>query len=391
MQAPAIRRPPIHPLPRRIRALSCCVGALLACSTNPAAFGQPGPSDSRTYTLRVETNLIQIPVLVLTTAKERIRAPIAAGRFSISLNGATPFRPKYAHLEGDDPIDLAIVIDARSPQADLLPKIDEAIAGLAPTYLHPHDTVSIYAIDCSLVYPVEGVPANPAQLKTATDAALRGWMERKQDGKQSACKGPTPLWDVLAYVTSKLSVHPGRRVLLAVTNGDDTASRRTAAAVADFAAVDGVAIFGLTHAPGPSVPMLRRFDPVQAVFSRACEKSGGMLLTLAGSSLSSKMQQLMTMLRERYILEFPRPSYATSGKFIMSIRVDKMDAFIRATGNGIPVEESDTATSVQPTPSSAEEEPSSSSAAPEPDEPDPASPGLDPDLQPRGPQPGHGR
>ncbi len=43
-----------------------------------------------------------------------------------------------------------------------MPEINEAIAGLAPTSLHPKDHVSIYALDCSLVKSVTDVPAESA-------------------------------------------------------------------------------------------------------------------------------------------------------------------------------------------------------------------------------------
>ena len=58
----------------------------------------------------METNLVQIPVLVLTPALKKLSSPIASNRFSISFNNDPPFRPRYTRIEGDDPIHLAIVL-----------------------------------------------------------------------------------------------------------------------------------------------------------------------------------------------------------------------------------------------------------------------------------------
>jgi hypothetical protein len=49
--------------------------------------------------LRVNTNLIQLPVLVLSTNLEKLSKPIASDRFSIGFNGGSPFRPKFVRAK----------------------------------------------------------------------------------------------------------------------------------------------------------------------------------------------------------------------------------------------------------------------------------------------------
>jgi VWFA-related protein len=289
-----------------------------------------------TPTLHVSTNLIQIPVLVLTPAREKLPAPIAANRFSISFDDGPWFRPKYARLQGDDPIDLAIVLDARTPQADLLPKMAPTIADLAPSFLHPHDRVSIYVIDCSVLHSTESVPAEPMLLKDAVNGALNSWTERWHEKKRSACSLDAHLWDVLTYVTHTLSGQPGRRVVLAVTNGDDGKSKHSSADLTAMAQIGGVTIFGLNPArdffQGPRLKGVG-----EDLLSTVCELSGGMLLDLNGSSLAKKMQRFTEILRERYILEFPRPAHAIAGNLRISVRIDKTIAFIRPAGDGVPL------------------------------------------------------
>jgi VWFA-related protein len=49
------------------------------------------------------------------------------------------------------------------------------------------------------------------------------------------------------------------------------------------------------------------------------------------------MQQIVEMLRERYILEFPRPSALKPGNQIMTVRIDGSDVLIHPAGDGVPV------------------------------------------------------
>jgi VWFA-related protein len=314
---------------------ACLGGTLLPAQDNSA---QPGT----TPTLHVYTNLVQIPVLVLTPGRDKLYSPIAQNRFSISFDGGPWLRPAYARLEADDPIDLSIVLDARSAQEDLLERMDQTIADLAPSFLHPRDRVSIYAIDCSAMDYVEDVPAESRQLKRAVDAALSKWTARRQKIK-AACNQETHLWDLLAFVTGRLSSHSGRRVVLAVTDGHDKKSKRSSIDLAKMAQIAGVTIFSLdpswdgsSHFQSDDGSSQSRSGD-DALLSNACELTGGVMLNSHGSNATRTMQRFTQMLRERYILEFPRPPNFRAGDVVMSVRIDKLNAFIRVSGDGVPV------------------------------------------------------
>jgi hypothetical protein len=49
-------------------------------------------------------------------------------------------------LEGEDPIALSILLDVSGSDAQLMPDIDDVIAGLSPTFLRQVDRVSIAKI-----------------------------------------------------------------------------------------------------------------------------------------------------------------------------------------------------------------------------------------------------
>jgi hypothetical protein len=277
-------------------------------------------------TFHAYANLLQVPVLVLSPSLKPL--PLISGsRFAVSLDSGPKFRPTHVRLEGDDPIALSILLDVSESDADLMPGIDDLIAGLSPDFLHRSDHVSIYALDCSLTRSQYDVPADSTQLKEGVEAVLRSWNSRLRR-KQAGCKEAVHLWDVLAFITDKMSSLPGRRVILAVTDGQDKGSVNTWNQLRVFAAVSGVAIFGMTrHASRPSP---------EAPFPIVCARTGGLVLTAKRGKVSRGLERFTTMLRERYIVEFPRTDSAASGPHSFEVTIGKSNAVIRSTGISVP-------------------------------------------------------
>jgi VWFA-related protein len=319
-------------------SLSCVIGLAVASGIGAAtlvAQDQPAPGGP-IATLRVQTNLIQIPVLVLTREREKVYSPVPASRFAISLGGGPWVRPKYVRREGDDPVDLAIVIDPRTPQSDLLPKLSQAIAELAPSSLSARDHVSIYVMGCSGVRAWEDLPADPGRLHSVVDAALRTWKDRAVEGGKSSCKLETHLWDVLAYVTREMSTKSGRRTILAITDGDDQRSRYTPDNLTTLAQTSGVTLFALDPTPHLSGALGLR-SAGEDLLSSVSQSSGGMTLQSEGQSPGKELKSFVQMLRDRYVVEFPRPANARPGKVDLAVKITGSDFFIRAAGNGVPL------------------------------------------------------
>jgi hypothetical protein len=292
--------------------------------------------DGATPTLHVYENTIQIPVLVLGANREPT-APIAGSRFRVSLDDGPKFRATHVRLEGDDPISLAILLDVGGSGKELMPKIGEAIAGLAPLSLTLRDHVSIYALDCALIRSSDDVPAEQGKLKRAVDAALQSWTNRGGGKHGAGCRQTVHLWDALTYVTYVLHGLPGRRVILVVSEGNDKGSKHSWNALRTYAQASGVAIFGLSYVP--EEPGRLHFLDVgyESPFNSVCELSGGMLLTASRRTVGAVLKRFTTLLRERYIVEFPRPYHSTAGEHGLVVTIDKSDAFIRSAGIAVPM------------------------------------------------------
>jgi hypothetical protein len=298
------------------------------------------PQDEPIHTLHVYANLIQIPTLVLGPYREQIKKPIPESRFSVSIDSGQWFRVTHVRLEGDDPISLSILLDASGDTAELMPKIGDAIARLAPLSLHPKDHVSVYALDCSLVRSWNDVPAETVGLKAAVDDALESWTLRRQKRHGANCRQTVHLWDALAYVVADLYKLPGRRVILVVSDGKDRGSEHRWNDVRVYAQTEGVAVFGVTSIPPYMVGDNRMFSRLsnENPLPSLCELSGGMMLLTSVRSLEETLTRFTTMLRQRYIVEFPRPANSTAGMHDIRVTIAKGEGnFIRSSGISVPL------------------------------------------------------
>jgi hypothetical protein len=299
-------------------------GLLCACSV----IAQTSENIS-SPTLHVYTNLVQVPTLVLGHNHKPI-APVDERRFFVSLDGGRKLRATHARREGDDPISLAILMDLSQSDPGVMLGADQAIASLAPLSLHAKDEVSIYALDCELIHPTDQGATDAATLKRQVDLVLRQSQSRDQ---KPGCQNPIDLWDSLATIVQTLSKRPGRRVILAVTDGVDRGSRNSWNAVRDFAQARSVAIFGLVQ-PGDL-----RHTQNETPLDDLCQLSGGILLPTSAEDLGKQLAWAVTLIRGRYIVEFPHPVTTVGGHYSMDITISRRQVLIRPAGAEFPTDD----------------------------------------------------
>jgi hypothetical protein len=302
-----------------------------------AAQEQPASKDEPIHTLHVYTNLVQVPTLVLQGNRQPLQTQISEKRFSVSIDSGPWFQVTHVRLEGNDPISMSILLDTNAK--DFMPGISDEIAALAPTWLTARDHVSIYAMDCNLVRSLNDVQANSASLKVGVDAALKSWTMRRGK-KDSTCKRSVSLWDTVGYMATELSKLPGRRVILMVSDGRDRGSARSWDEVRRYLQAEGIAAFGVTYMPIVMSGWSAFTPPGKDTyaFQAVCELSGGLLATTYPAMTGKTLQRFVTMMRGRYIVEFPRPSNSTAGAHDMRVKIDKgEDAFVRPSGISIPL------------------------------------------------------
>jgi hypothetical protein len=279
--------------------------------------------------------------------------PVDPGKFLVSLDSGPNFRPRNVRQQGDDPITLGIFIDPNST-AELMPQISSAIASLAPGSLHPKDHVTVFVLDCKLYRTLQDVPAEAARLKSGLDRALETWSAEHKAKHPPPCAAKVQLWDAMNYVVNELGTLPGRRVMLAVTTGEDHGSHIHWADLRAYAQKNGVAVFGYSPvAINPSnrgtisssgsgrngrvgtLSQVANYDvnAPENPFSAICQLSGGMLMPADSRYLPQQLARFTTMVRERYILEFSRARNDSPGEHSILVTINKNpSAYIRPAG-----------------------------------------------------------
>ncbi|GAC1364847.1 MAG: hypothetical protein NVSMB3_13410 [Acidobacteriaceae bacterium] len=286
--------------------------------------------DEAVPTLHIYANLVQVPVLVLSPSRERTK-PVDGGRFFVSIDSGPQFRATHVRREGEDPISMAVVLDLSGASTKLMPRFEAAFAALAPMSLRPQDHVTIYALDCSLVRSGVEISAEPRGLEQALHGVLSRWEERRRSGAVACVQG-VHLWDALVFATDALSKAPGRRVVLAVTQGRDLGSKNGWNQLRFFAQGKGVAVFGMSYPPDAADRNARSRQSSENAFNSLCELSGGLVLFASEDNVRERLLQLTQMLRERYIVEFPPPSNGTAGEHVLLVSIKRSNLFIRPSG-----------------------------------------------------------
>ena len=319
--------------------------------------------DQTVQTLHVYENLVQVPVLTLTAERKELPPDAPPLHFTISVDSGETFSATYTRLEGSDPIDLALVLDVTGSQDALKVFMDRSLGSMAARDLRPADRVSVYAVDCQVVRTLRtGQPDGPTVQKAVSDA-IGSKAVHESSLKPAGCLHRMKLWDSLAFVCGQMANDAGRRVMLVLTDGDDSKSIRRWTDVRKIANGTGVAIFGITaSSPDPKVfsnshanpsfwnPDPRIDDPYQNVrhfyaptshedrLDMLTQLTGGLLLSAAAEPyFPEQLDRFVAMLRNRVIVEFPRPDTLGPGRHGFRVGVSESDAFVRAAGISLPI------------------------------------------------------
>ena len=306
--------------------LALCSGLL------HAQTAQTTPEEGPLYTLKVNEILIQIPVLVASPFGRRV-PPVDPHKFTLSLNGGRAITPSHVRPQGEDPITLALLIDAGSGQEDLFPTLAASVAALVPGSLHPQDKVAIYALGCQLTRLSPPITANADLIARQITLALSTVQDRKQHGCGSA-KG---LWGSMAFIIHDLAHEPSRHVLLALTAGYSEAER--------FDSPQWVNLKNLAQSTSTALFALRE-DSTLPVFHLAeghlnsiCNLSGGLLIKSFPSKLPATLVDFLALFRERYILDFRRPGNLPPGQVSLDVKLKHSSDLVLPAGVSVPIED----------------------------------------------------
>ena len=312
------------------------------CVLSSVAHSQD-ENDPSVPTLRVYTNLLQIPTLILDSHHRPI-PNLVESRFRVSIDSGPKSRVTHVRVEGDDPIALAILVEGPHLPGAVRSRLSGVVAGLVPNSLHGGDSLSLYKLDCALTRAVVAKPITAGGLGQSAELMFGQAKGVRKQRESEGCQQHWNLLDSIAAAVQGLQNEPGRRVLLVVSDGQDHGSRTSWDAARAFASEKGVAIFGILAtsevALAPRGP--RGMLGVETVAETTnmpalCESTGGMVLDDANLGTAAQLRDFVALIRRRYIVEFPRPD-AEAGFHQLEISVEKLNgALIWPAGASVPV------------------------------------------------------
>ena len=340
LSRPLLRFPPL--LLIVFSGLSLTRGALLEAQAGPASAS----AESK----------LELPVLVVDH-EHRPVDDISADNLRVKTGSGEAFTPTAIRRQDEDPLSLAILIDASRDSFHDLVKLDGELASLVGSELLPKDRITLYAADCAMTRSMKDEPSDAATLRKGVDDALNA--PALHGGKShSACGKTFTLWDDVAVAVAGLSHAPGRRVLFLISSGSDGGSKNDWVAVQQYAFDQGVAIFALrdqrqsladdftrnsltvangatgfhsTHAPPPAARAANSLEML-------CASDGGLTLSSAPEFRRDGIADILFLIRKRFILTIPKEAYQPGTSHRAKVTQPGVTPyFFSATGAGEPL------------------------------------------------------
>ncbi|MFQ3582749.1 MAG: VWA domain-containing protein [Chloracidobacterium sp.] len=217
--------------------------------------------------------------------------------------------------QDDQPLRLAMLLDISASVRNRLKFEQDAALDFFRRMLRPEDRAAFYAFNHD-VYLRQDLTSNLGAL----EAAIRGLDAR----------GATALYDAIFIAARRLEREPGRRVIVVVSDGQNTVSRVTRErAIEEVNRTDAV-IFGIC-------PVIRtEYDdflpPPDNDFELLCRQTGGRVFMVNSlAELATGFTQLETELRAQYVLSYYSSNEARDGKFRrIEVRVKRPGVTVRA-------------------------------------------------------------
>lgn len=287
--------------------------ALLLLAT---AVGLCAQQPEKPYTLHVYTNRIQIPTLVLKKSRSGVPQPdteLTMSQFGITLDAGPVFHPTGMHVQGDDPINLAVLLDL-GPEGVTAGVIGDHLEALA-RQMKPQDRFSLYAFHCSMKATADSVPATAEAIRAAVKDAFAAQLGPPPG--QEPCDSQQVFWDSVQKAMLQLEPMRGRNTLLLFSNAAlHHNNAHSLTHVAGRARVTVLAIRNTELFKKADLTQVYRGyygairfteDPLHDL----CAVTGGYLFSTGPGEFETTIQAILPDLRSRYILEFPRPDQFT--------------------------------------------------------------------------------
>jgi Ca-activated chloride channel family protein len=296
------------------------VWLLVVSSLSVAAQVVPVPADTlpgRTGETAADVVIRADYVTVLTSVNSTTGLPVqnlSDTDFEIYEDGKLQIISRVGRQE-EQPLRLALLLDISASVRNRLKFEQEAALDFFRRVLRPQDRAAFYAFNHD-VYLRQDMTSSLSALETA----VRGLEAR----------GATALYDAIFIAARRLGREPGRRVIVVVSDGQNTVSRVTRERALEEVNRTDAIIFGIC-------PIIRtEYDdflpPPDNDFDLLCRQTGGRVFMVTSlSELTTGFAQLEAELRAQYVLSYYSSNDARDGRFRrIEVRVKRPGVTVRA-------------------------------------------------------------
>lgn len=270
-----------------------------AWAQNPKRPNQPQDPDL----VRLVTLGVNLPVSVFDK-KGRIVTDLTLEHFEVYEDGE-PQRILSLGRENELPLNLGVLMDASNSVRPKLKFEKDAAMNFLDAVVRRGQDLALFAIFNSKVELLQDFTDNLEDLRDAIYSVQAG--------------GATALYDAIYRVCEeKMPTAPGRRALVVLTDGEDTASYHTIEEAIDMAQKAEVSIYGIgTTNAGPfGVTRGIKGAPGSKELIRLTEETGGKAYFPSDlDELDKIFADIGAELRGQYLLFYVSTNQARDGKF----------------------------------------------------------------------------
>ena len=196
---------------------------------------------------------------------------------------------KFEHVS-NLPLSIGLAIDTSASMQPRMAEAQKAAAAFFADVMHAGDKAFVVAFD---------LRPEMVQSWSPNAGALTAGLAKLRTGDSTA------LYDAVAFSLYNFSGVRGRRALVVVTDGRDTASKLTFEQTLEYARRAGVPVYGIGIGIPPTAVDVR-FN-----FGKLCNETGGTAFYIGqASDLKRIYDQIESELRSQYVLSFYPPSDA---------------------------------------------------------------------------------
>lgn len=264
----------------------------------------------------VQVTSVELPVTVLDREGKPVKN-LSAEDFQVFEDGVEQEVTHFSLLE-DLPVRLGIVIDSSGSMETTLPVVQRVVMGFLRQLLRPKDRAFIetFSDKPDLLAPFT------ADFETLENALLALYPDRA-----------TALYDAAIMGLFQFSGVRGRKAMVIVTDGDDTASKFTYGEVKDFAMRAGVAIYTI----GIDLSAARVVTRFQ--LKKLAEVTGGRAFFVSDNNeLDRIYEEIDAEIRTQYALAFTSTSTSPPDELRrIKVRVNRAGVEVRTIAGYFPV------------------------------------------------------